>query len=144
MRISDWSSDVCSSDLAEPGTTVTIDVDRNLTQAKDAIGGFVDAYNSVRSLLNLHLDTDPATGKPREDATLFGSTALADIETRLSRIVGAGPQGARTAFSVLAPIGIGLVGTNALVAPPLANTQPPAHANFAPALHRKTQHVTVT
>src|SRR3546814_14409896 len=105
MRISDWSSDVCSSDLAEPGTTVTIDVDRNLTQAKDAIGGFVDAYNSVRSLLNLHLDTDPATGKPREDATLFGSTALADIETRLSRIVGGGAQGTSPAFSVLAQIG---------------------------------------
>src|SRR5690606_34298559 len=95
---------------AEPGTTVTIDVDRNLTQAKEAIGGFVDAYNSVRSLLNLHLDTDPATGKPREDATLFGSTALADIETRLARIVGSGAQGTSTAFSVLAQIGIGFIG----------------------------------
>lgn len=107
---------------AEPGTTITVDIDRNLTQAKDAIGGFVDAYNSVRSLLNLHLDTDPATGKPREDATLFGSTVLADVETRLGRILGNGAQGTSSAFTVLAQIGIDFVDNNSLADPLLANT----------------------
>ena len=107
---------------AEPGTTISIDVDRNLTQAKSAITGFVDAYNSVRSFLNLHLDTDASTGKPREDATLFGSTTLSDIETRLSRIIGSGAQGTSSAFSVLAQIGVGFVNNNALADPLAANT----------------------
>src|SRR5690606_26071808 len=107
---------------AEPGTTISIDVDRNLTQAKTAITGFVDAYNAARSFLNFHLDTDPATGKPNEGASLFGSTALADIETRMSRIVGSGAQGTSPEFTVLAQIGIGFVNNNALVDPLAANT----------------------
>lgn len=107
---------------AEPGTTITIDVDRNLSQAKAAITNFVDAYNSVRGFLNQQLDTDATTGKPRSDATLFGSTTLSDIETRLSRIVGGGGQGTNPAFSVLAQIGIGFVNNNALADPLAVNT----------------------
>ncbi|MFN4090276.1 MAG: flagellar filament capping protein FliD [Alphaproteobacteria bacterium] len=107
---------------AEPGTTVTIDIDRNLSQAKTAITGFADAYNELRGLLNFHLRPDPATGKPREDAALFGSSALVDIETRLSRLVGTGAQGANAGFTVLPQIGVNFTGGAALADPLLNGT----------------------
>lgn len=106
---------------AEPGTTVQIDIERNLTQVKSAITGFVEAYNETRSFLNFHLDTDPSTGKPKEDAVLFGSRTLADVESRLGQLLGEGAAGTDDAFKVLAQIGINfapLGGQN----PELANT----------------------
>ena len=71
---------------AEPGTTVRMDIERDLSQVKGAIEGFVNAYNEVKTFLNGQLDTDPSTGKAYEDATLFGSRALVDVEAKLAQI----------------------------------------------------------
>lgn len=107
---------------AEPGTTIQVDVERNLTQVKSAITGFVESYNEVRTFLNFHLDTDPTTGKPKEDAVLFGSRTLADVESRLGQLLGEGAAGADEAFKVLAQIGIDFVDNAGLDDPDLANT----------------------
>jgi len=107
---------------AEPGTTVRIDIERNLGQVKSALTGFVDAYNQVRQFLNTQLDTDPATGKSRDGSVLYGARTLKDIENQLNRILGDGARGVDSAFSVLAQIGVGYVNNNTLADPTLQNT----------------------
>ena len=107
---------------AEPGTTVRMDIERDLSQVKGAIEGFVNAYNEVKTFLNGQLDTDPSTGKAYEDATLFGSRALVDVEAKLAQIVGGGTAGVDRAASVLAQIGITFVDNKSLDDPKLADT----------------------
>src|SRR3546814_21011525 len=75
MRISDWSSDVCSSDLgiavtrstnsvddlidgvkidllaASPGTPVTIGTTRPIASLEQVVTDFVDTYNHMLALL---------------------------------------------------------------------------------------------
>ncbi len=94
---------------AEAGTTIEIDVERNLSQVKTGIVGFVDAYNALRQELNRQLNVDPDTGAASEDANLFGSRALKEIDRRMESIVGGGADGVDGAFSVLAQIGIDFV-----------------------------------
>src|SRR3546814_5940931 len=81
MRISDWSSDVCSSDLgiavtrstnsvddlidgvkidllaASPGTPVTIGTTRPIASLEQVVTDFVDTYNHMLALLKE--DTNP-------------------------------------------------------------------------------------
>jgi flagellar hook-associated protein 2 len=69
---------------AEPGTTVQLDVERDLSQIKQAIVDFVGAYNELRSFLNLQAQTDV----PEDDETgagiLAGTSSLSDIRARLA------------------------------------------------------------
>src|SRR3546814_3708192 len=43
MRISDWSSDVCSSDLLSPGAVIEIVTERQDADAQQRIGAFLPA-----------------------------------------------------------------------------------------------------
>lgn len=107
---------------AEEGTTINIDVERDLSAVKTGIFQFVDAYNALRQELNLQLNVDPNTGSAREGTTLFGNSALEEIDRRLEEIVGAGADGVDGAFSVLAQIGIDFIANGELTDDTLADT----------------------
>ena len=107
---------------AEAGTTINIDVERDLTAIKTGVVNFVDAYNNVRQELNRQLNVDPSTGEASEDATLFGSPALEEIDRRLESIVGSGADGVSSAYSVLAQIGIDFVANGEITDQTLKDT----------------------
>ena len=108
---------------AEPGTTVKLEIDRDLTQVKTAITGFVDAYNAVRKFVNEQSQVDDKTGQKSSDAgPLFGSSTLASISAALGRVVGTGAEGISGAFSVLAQAGISFVDNSSLDDPTLKDT----------------------
>ena len=108
---------------AEAGTTVKLDVDRDLTAVKTDITSFVDAYNATRQIINGHNLTNPTTGLKSDDAgALFGSRTLADIQLSLSSIVGSGVGGVDTSFAALAQIGIDFVNNNTIGDPLLKDT----------------------
>lgn len=91
---------------AEAGTTVKIDVERNLSAVKTNVQNFIDTYNAAREFINKHFQVDPTTGAPAKDAILFGSTTLSQLSAQLGGILGRGVQGANSQFSVLRQIGI--------------------------------------
>ncbi|MEQ9189703.1 MAG: flagellar filament capping protein FliD [Alphaproteobacteria bacterium] len=115
---------------AEVGTTITMDIERNLTAVKEAITGFASAYNDVKVFLNQQTAFDPATGAAvadnpdttdvDESAQLVGNRTAADIERRLAAVFGGGAVGltGSGALSVLAQIGLTFV-DNDDVADPL-------------------------
>src|SRR3546814_1904867 len=49
MRISDWSSDVCSSDLGDLSKKITVDVKGEILELKNTINTMVDQLNSFDS-----------------------------------------------------------------------------------------------
>ncbi|UKV15414.1 flagellar filament capping protein FliD [Thalassospiraceae bacterium SW-3-3] len=99
---------------AEPGTTVTLEVEQDLNQAKTAILNFVDAFNALQSFINEKTYVDPATGEASEDAILLGNSTVKRIESSLQQIAGTFAMGVtdRTNeddYSVLAEIGIDFI-----------------------------------
>lgn len=108
---------------AEPGTTMKLEIERDLTKVKSAITGFVETYNAVRQFVNEQRQVDEKTGAKSGDAgPLFGSTTLANISAALGRVVGTGAQGITGAFSVLAQAGIDFVDNSSLDDPTLKDT----------------------
>jgi flagellar capping protein FliD len=107
---------------AEVGTTVSIDVEQDLSSVKTQITAFVDAYNAVKEFINKQTYTDPTTGKAGEDATLISSRTIAAVEQELNGILGSGTDGVSDAFSVLAQIGVEFVDNSTLSDPLQADT----------------------
>jgi flagellar hook-associated protein 2 len=98
---------------AEAGTTINLDVERNLGTIRTAITDFVDSYNELRRFINDQRNLETTTTDDEEIVTsglLFNSQALQQADAALSRIVGAGVSGVNTNFSVLAQIGIDFIG----------------------------------
>ncbi|MPY72262.1 MAG: flagellar filament capping protein FliD [Alphaproteobacteria bacterium] len=95
---------------AEKGTTVQLDIEQDLSQVKDEIVNFVNAYNELKILINSHKLVDQNTGGADSDAgVLFGSQTLNEINQTLSRIVGSGATGVSPEFSVFRQIGINFI-----------------------------------
>lgn len=107
---------------AEEGTTIEINIERDLSTVKTGIIGFVDAYNNLRQELNRQLNVDPDTGQASEDATLFGNSTLEEIDRRIEALLGGGADGVSDEFSVLAQIGIDFVSNGELTDSTLADT----------------------
>lgn len=107
---------------AEEGTTINIDIEKDLTEVKTGLVNFVNAYNDLRQELNRQLKPDPATGSAREDTSLFGNSTLEEIDRRLEAIIGAGADGVDGAFTVLAQIGIDFITNGELTDDTLADT----------------------
>lgn len=108
---------------AEEGTTVSVDIERDLNAIKTQINSFVDAYNALKVFINTQSQVDPATGLKTEDSgTLFGSRTLSDVESKLSGLVGSSVSGVSNAYSVLAQAGVDFIDNNALSDPLLADT----------------------
>ena len=94
---------------AEPGTTINVNVEQNLNEAKSKILGFVDAYNAVKSFINEKTYVDPATNKAGEGSVLLGNSTVNSVESSLEQIIGSTPfrsSGEKDDLSVLAQIGI--------------------------------------
>jgi flagellar hook-associated protein 2 len=108
---------------AEPGTTIKLDVDRDLTSVETAVTGFVDAYNAVRQFVNEQSRVDDKTGQKSSDAgPLFGSSTMANVSAALARVVGTGATGITGNFSVLAQAGLSFVDNSSLDDPTLKDT----------------------
>lgn len=60
---------------AQPGTTITAEISTDLSSIKDAITGFVDAYNSFRDFA-LAQQATGSDGTKSGDATLFADSLL--------------------------------------------------------------------
>ena len=71
---------------AEPGTTVTVDVQRSLGGVRDQIGAVVDAYNGIRDFVAKQGTLD-STGNATQDAVLFGDTLLRSLTQSLGEII---------------------------------------------------------
>ncbi|QEX23553.1 hypothetical protein FRZ61_34910 [Hypericibacter adhaerens] len=103
---------------AEPGTTISLQIDRNLSAVKTQITSFIDAYNAVRHFVNEQNQTDSSTGQKSADAgPLYGSRTLTTIMQALSSVVGNGTKGVDSGFSVLAQIGVDFVDNNTVTDP---------------------------
>ena len=126
---------------AEAGTTIKLDVERDLNQVKSAIVDFVDAYNELRSFINQQALTDV----PEDDETgagiLAGTSALSEVRSRLSAAVGAAVDAADPTLAVLAEIGITFQSPGQAGDPLLANTLEIDEAKLDDALLTKTDAV---
>lgn len=107
---------------AEAGTTINIDIERDLSEVKTGLVNFVNAYNSLRQELNRQLDIDTTTGEVREDTSLFGNSALEEIDRRLEEIIGGGAEGVSGNFTVMAQIGIDFIANGELTDDTFADT----------------------
>src|SRR3546814_20186836 len=108
MRISDWSSDVCSSDLValEPCSTVTVALD--LVRSGEVAGAVVPIENSVEGSVPVTLD-ELATGDPlviAAEATVpiqFSLIALPGTTLEAITVVGTPPHAAAQPRTWVAP-----------------------------------------
>jgi len=107
---------------AEPGTTVKLDVERDLNQVKSAIVDFVDAYNELRTYINQQARTDVPADDDTGAGILAGTSALSQARSELAAAVGAAADGTDPTFSVLAQIGITIQGPGQVSDPMQANT----------------------
>jgi flagellar hook-associated protein 2 len=99
---------------AEPGTTVTVEVERSLSGVKDQLVGFAEAYNALRDFVARHSAVSD-TGAVDEDAALFGDALLRSLTQAVSGAVASPVAGlpAGTTGS-LAGLGLRLGGDNRL------------------------------
>ena len=107
---------------AESGTTVTVDVQRDLSQIKTQISDFVSAYNDLKVYMNEATYVDQTTGEAGENATLLGSATVREVSRRLSSVFGNGAAGDNLALQALAEIGIKLVDNDSLTDPLMKDT----------------------
>lgn len=99
---------------AEPGTTVTVEIEANLGAVRDQISSFVDAYNEVRAFVVAQQATGP-DGQPAEGSLLYGDSTMRTVGqrmgTELASLVGNLPA---NAMSTLRDVGISLDENNFL------------------------------
>jgi flagellar hook-associated protein 2 len=126
---------------AEPGTTIKLDVERDLNQVKSAIVDFVDAYNELRLFINQQALTDVPEDDETGAGVLAGTSALSEIRARLSAAIGGAVQGNDATFTVLAQVGITLRGASTVADPLRANTLEIDEAKLDDALLNQTDAV---
>ncbi len=108
---------------AEPGTTIRVEVERDLNAVKTAVSGFVTAYNELKIFMNQQQLANADTGEATEEAgPLFRNPTLGSIEQTLSNVLGNGAEGTSSAFTVLAQVGIDFVNNDAIADPLLRDT----------------------
>jgi flagellar hook-associated protein 2 len=92
---------------SDPGTTVTVEVERSLGAVKDSINSLVEAYNKFRDFIDQQnkLSSD---GEVSSDSPLFANAFLRDIQTNVSSLLG----GAATGGGSLGEIGISFDASN--------------------------------
>src|SRR5690606_13787780 len=98
---------------AEQGTTISLDIEQDLSQVKTEIVSFVESYNAMRQFVNAHKLHDNTTGELSESAGMLAkSMALSTVSSALSHIIGGGVTGVDPSFTVLSQIGVNFVGLN--------------------------------
>ena len=95
---------------AEAGTTVSIDIEQDLSQVKTEILSFVESYNAMRQFVNSNRLFDQTTGELDEETGILAkSQALSTVASQLSQILGTGVFGVDANFTVLSQIGVNFV-----------------------------------
>ena len=108
---------------AEAGTTIKLDIDRDLNQVKSAIVNLVDAYNELRTFINTQAQSElEDENGDKVEGLLAGTRILSDIRSRLATAIGSAVEGGSPTFSSLAEIGIRIQGSADVSNPLLANT----------------------
>lgn len=91
---------------AEPGTTLTVDIEQSLGAAKEQIVAFVEAYNTYRSFVASQ-NVVSETGEIGEGSPLFGDSTLRSISQSISNFTTGQVSGLdANALSSLAGIGV--------------------------------------
>lgn len=100
---------------AEPGTTVTVEIERSLAGVKEQVRGFADAYNALRDFVTERAGVS-AEGTVGEAAVLYGDPLLRSLAQGLGGQVAAPVAGlaAGAPATSLAGIGLKLDGENRL------------------------------
>jgi len=108
---------------AEPGTTIKVDIERDLNQVKSAIIDVVDSYNELRTFINTQAQSEiqDEDGEISE-GLLAGSRVLSEIRSSLSGAIGSSVDGSGTTFTSLADIGITIQGAGSVASALFANT----------------------
>ncbi|CAN0450672.1 unnamed protein product, partial [Discosporangium mesarthrocarpum] len=110
---------------AEVGTTINLDIERNLNEIKTSVSTFVEAYNELRRFINDQrtlIETPDEDDDTVQSGILFSSEALDRADSQLSSIIGAGVAGVSSNYSVLAQIGVDFIPLGSEVDPLDANT----------------------
>lgn len=71
---------------AEPGTTITLDVENDTASVKDALTTFVESYNEFRAFIikNQEVSSDGAVSN---DAILYGDTLLKSLGMQMQNVI---------------------------------------------------------
>tara|TARA_R110002110_G_scaffold2152_9_gene9713 strand:- start:850 stop:4020 length:3171 start_codon:yes stop_codon:yes gene_type:complete len=110
---------------AEVGTTINLDIERNLNEIKNSVSTFVESYNELRRFINDQrtlVETEDEDDETVQSGLLFSSEALDRADTQLSAIIGGGVAGVSSSYSVLAQIGVDFI--------PLGSEADPLDANI--------------
>lgn len=91
---------------ADSDTTVTLDVDRDLTKIEEKITSFVEAYNAVASYIGEQQSYDEETGQT--GGILFGDGTLSSVKFDITSVLTESVWGVSTEFSTLGLVGINL------------------------------------
>jgi flagellar hook-associated protein 2 len=99
---------------AEPGTTVTVEVERSLTGVRDQLAGFAEAYNALRDFVDRHSAVSE-TGAVGDGAVLFGDALLRGLTQAVGGAVASPVAGLPAgATGSLAGLGLRLGGDSKL------------------------------
>ena len=93
---------------AEPSTTVSVEIEPDFSGAKEALQGFVDAYNGVRDFVDGQRAMSGEGDVDELESPLFGDTLLRTIGQELGFAVGGAVQG----LAADAPTTLGQVGVD--------------------------------
>jgi len=72
---------------AAPGTIISLEVDNDVAAARDAITGFIDAYNAFRDFVLQNQQVD-SSGNVSNSAALFGDNLLQGVADTYSDFIG--------------------------------------------------------
>lgn len=90
----------------DSGTTVTLNIDRDLNSIKSKITSFVNAYNEVAKYINSQQKYDEESESV--GGVLFGDGTLSSVKSDLSSILVEAVWGVSAEFSILGMVGINL------------------------------------
>lgn len=96
-----------------PGTTITLDVDNDAQVVKDAILGFIDAYNALRDFVQQNQQVD-SSGNVAEDALLFSDNILEAVSSDMTEITGSDYGANSSVIATIRDIGITFGSNNRL------------------------------
>jgi flagellar hook-associated protein 2 len=91
---------------AEVGTTITLDVNQDVTGVSDLIKELVDQYNEVMDYIRTQSSYDSVTKKA--GGVLFGDGTLRSVKSDLVESIITPISGVSTSFSILGQVGINL------------------------------------
>lgn len=92
---------------AEPGTTVTVDIEQDLSSAREAVATFVDAYNGFRAFVDAQRVVSDDGEVDKIAAPLFSDTLMRSLEQQLASEVGGAIDGLPAgSLTMLADVGV--------------------------------------